>query len=121
MTENGYNVILSDYGNDPEKEIKQLELLSNRKIDGAVIATSNSSGKHIQACIDAGLPVILLDRLLPDIKCDSITVDNFNAVYDAVSRCIAYGHSNIGAVYGQYYTDKERIGGLKKAMRGPRV
>ncbi len=116
MTENGYNVILSDYGNDPQKEIRQLELLSNKKIDGAIIATSNSSGKHIQTCIDAGLPVILLDRLLPDIKCDSITVDNFNAVYDAVGRCIKLGHSNIGAVYGQYYTDNERINGLRKAM-----
>ncbi len=117
MSENGYNVILSDYGNSKEKEIRQLEMLSDKKIDGVVIASSNGNGDHIKACIDEGLPVILLDRLLPGLECDSITVDNYSASYEAVCRCIEMGHRNIGAVYGQYYTDGERIRGLRKALK----
>lgn len=117
MSVNGYNVILSDYENDPKKERKQLDLLANKKIDGVVVATSNTSGSHIQKCLDKNLPVILLDRLIPDVKCDSITVDNFSAVYNATTECIKMGHTNIGAVYGHYYTDSERIRGLRKAMK----
>ena len=117
MSGNGYNVILSDYGNDPEKEKKQLELLADKKIDGVVLATSNTSGAHIQKCLDENLPVILLDRLLPDVECDSITVDNFTAAYNAITECIKMGHTDIGAVYGHYYTDSERIRGLQKAIK----
>jgi len=117
MSESGYNVILSDYGNSKDNEIRQLEMLSDKKIDGIVIASSNESGEHIKACIDNGLPVILLDRLLPKLDCDSNTVDNYSASYEAISRCIEMGHRDIGAVYGQYYTDSERIRGLRKALK----
>lgn len=117
MSANGYNVILSDYGNDPEKEISQLEMLSDKRIDGVVVATSNTRGSHIQTCLNNNLPIILLDRLLPDIDCDSITVDNFNSTYTAITECIKLGHTKISAVYCQYYTDSERIRGLVKAMK----
>ena len=117
MSENGYNVILSDYGNDADREIKQLEMLSDKKVDGLVVATSNTKGDHIRACLNENLPVILLDRLFPDLDCDSITVDNFSATYEAVCECIKLGHTNIGAVYGHFYTDGERIRGLQKAMK----
>ncbi|MDC7225814.1 MAG: LacI family DNA-binding transcriptional regulator [Spirochaetales bacterium] len=117
MSENGYNVILSDYGNNPDKERKQLEVLSDKKLDGFVIATSNTISEHIQQCLDDNLPIILLDRLLPDLECDSITVDNFNATYNAISECIKMGHTNFGAVYGHYFTDVERLRGFQKAIK----
>lgn len=117
MSEAGYNVILSDYGNDRNKEIRVLELLSDKKIDGAIVASSNVTGEHVQKCLTDGIPIVLLDRLLPNFECDSITVDNFDATYKAVSECIRLGHTDIGAVYGHYYTDVERIRGLKKAMK----
>ncbi|MBF9016692.1 LacI family DNA-binding transcriptional regulator [Oceanispirochaeta sp. M2] len=117
MRENGYNVILSDYGNCKDNEIKQLEMLMDKKIDGVVLASSHEKGEHIQACIDEGLPVILLDRLIDRLDCDSITVDNYTASYKAISRCIEMGHRNIGAVYGDFYTDKERFRGVEKALK----
>lgn len=117
MSGKGYNVILSDYGNCKDQELKQLEMLMDKKIDGVVLASSNENGDHIQRCLDKGLPIILLDRLLNGLNCDSITVDNFTASYEAISRCIEMGHRNIGAVYGDFYTDKERIRGVRKALQ----
>jgi LacI family transcriptional regulator, galactose operon repressor len=117
MSGNGYNVILSDYGNNKDQELKQLEMLMDKKIDGVVLASSNENGDHIQLCLDKGLPIILLDRLLNGLNCDSITVDNFTASYEAISRCIEMGHRNIGAVYGDFYTDKERMRGVRKALQ----
>ena len=117
MLENGYHVILSDYGNDKNKEISQLKLLSEKLVDGIVIATSNNKADHIKECTDSGLPVLMLDRLIPGFSCDSITVDNFNASYRAVKECINLGHSRIAAVCGHFYTDSQRIKGVKKALK----
>ncbi|MBI9105469.1 MAG: LacI family DNA-binding transcriptional regulator [Spirochaetales bacterium] len=121
MLEHGYHVILSDYGNEKGKEINQLRILSDKLVDGIVIATSNTRSEHIKTCLDNGLPVIMLDRLIAGFSCDSITVDNFNASYRAIGDCIKLGHHKIGAVYGHFYTDGERIKGVKKALKDCRL
>jgi len=121
MLEHGYHVILSDYANSREKEIIQLGLLSDKMVDGIVLATSNIKADHIKACIDHGVPVIMLDRLIAGFSCDSITVDNFNASYRAVRECINLGHIKIAAVHGHFYTDGERIKGVKKALKDSKL
>ena len=117
MIANGYHVILADYGNDKNNEIAQLRLLSEKMVDGIVIATSNTNAEHIRQCLDDGVPVIMLDRLIQGFSCDSITVDNFSASYKAVADCIKMGHRRIASVYGQFYTDGERVRGVKKALK----
>lgn len=117
MLEHGYHVILSDYGNSKDNEITELAALSDKMVDGVVIATSNVNASHIKNCLDRGLPVIMLDRLIAGFSCDSITVDNFNASYRAVTECIKKGHRQIAAVHGHFYTDSERIKGVKKALK----
>ncbi|MEG1859077.1 MAG: substrate-binding domain-containing protein, partial [Christensenellaceae bacterium] len=66
-----------------------------------IIATSAADGKHINACIEAGVPTVMVDRLLDDVNCDSVTVDNYAATYDAISLAIRKGHKKIGIVRGQ--------------------
>lgn len=117
MRENGYQTILNNYGNDLELEIDQVRILANKRVDGLVIATGNKNGAHIQECLDNGLPVVLLDRLIEGLDCDSVVVDNYNATFDAISLAIRKGHTKIGYVRGpNIYTDIERFNGFKDAL-----
>ncbi len=117
MHENGYQTIFNSYGNDPELEIEHVKTLANKRVDGLVVATINRKGNHIRECLDAGLPVVLFDRLIEGLDCDSVTVDNYQAVYDAISLCIRKGHRKIGFVGGsEYYTDITRFRGLCDAL-----
>lgn len=116
MASEGYHVILSDYGNDILNERQQLKLLVEKKVDGIVIVSSDNVGDSIQSVREGGLPVIMIDRHIAGLQCDSVAVNNFDASYEAVCRCIEKGHNKIGAVYGTYSTDAQRLEGLKKAL-----
>ena len=116
MASEGYHVILSDYGYDILNERQQLKLLVEKKVDGIIIASSDCVVESIQSVRDSGLPVIMIDRQIKGLECDSITVNNFDAAYEAVCRCIKKGHHKIGAVYGTFSTDRKRFEGLKRAM-----
>ena len=117
MLENGYQTIFNTYGNDLKREIEQVQTLANKRVDGLVVATSNPNGSHIQNCLDDGLPVIMLDRLIDGLNCDYVTVDNYQSVYDAISLAIRMGHKKIGYIRGrELYTDKVRLQGYLDSL-----
>ena len=117
MLEKGYQTNLNTYGNDLNLEIEQVKTLANKRVDGLVIATSNKTGSHIQACLDEGIPVIQIDRIIEGLACDSVTVDNYNAVFDAISLAIRKGHKNIGYIGGlDLYTENIRLRSFKDVL-----
>jgi LacI family transcriptional regulator len=117
MLEAGYQTIFNTYGNDLDQEIEQVRALANKRVDGLVVATSNTDGSHIKKCLDDGLPVIMLDRLIEGLDCDNVTVDNYHSVFDAISLAIRMGHNKIGYIKGQgLYTDLVRFQGYQDAL-----
>lgn len=119
LLKNGYQTIFNTYGNEIGLEVELVRSLANNRVDGLVVATSMSDGSHVQDCLDNGLPVIMLDRLIKGLRCDSVTVDNYQAVYDAISLAIRKGHKKIGYISGrELYTDVVRLKGYKDALEG---
>lgn len=117
MRENGYQTILNNYGNDLDLEIEQVKILANKRVDGLVIATGSSNGTHIRECLDDNLPVVLVDRLIDGLECDSVTVDNYQATFDAITMALRKGHKKIGYVRGpEVYTDIARFNGYRDAL-----
>ncbi len=119
LLKNGYQTIFNTYGNTIGLEVELVRSLANKRVDGLVVASSMSNGSHIQDCLDSGLPVIMLDRLIEGLRCDSVTVDNYQAVFDAISLAIRKGHKKIGYIRGlELYTDVVRLRGFKDALEG---
>lgn len=63
-------------------------------------------------------PIIIIDRKLPQIACDSILVDNRDAAKKAVDILIENGHRHIGMITGpeDIYTARERYLGYESAL-----
>jgi len=117
MSKNNYQVILSNYGMDEDVEKKQVKVLANKKVDGIVIASSSYDGEHVKECLKNKIPVVLIDRLIQGIKCDSVIVDNYQATFDAISLAIRKGHKKIAIMRVlKTYTDSERFKGYKIAL-----
>ncbi|MEG1406258.1 MAG: LacI family DNA-binding transcriptional regulator [Ruthenibacterium sp.] len=111
LREHGYRTLFNNYDNDCELEKQQVEVLMNQRVDGMIIATSAASGEHINQCIRRGIPTVMLDRLLDDVTCDSVTIDNYQATFDALSLAIRKGHRKIAIICGQenVYSDIVRF------------
>lgn len=117
-----YNVILVNTDNDYEVETSSLDMFINRRIDGLIIsgiAGGKKDKKFIQRIIDKKIPVILIDRYIPDFKCSHVITDNFKAAFEATNYLIGLGHKKIGVISSPQKIKifKDRLEGYKKALK----
>lgn len=113
-----YTVIFGSSDEKSEKSWDLIQFLSNRQVDGFIIAPTENSEDQINYLKEQNIPFVLIDRCFPNINCNSVTIDNFKAAYEAVNRLIEGGSTKIGiiAYSNSLYHMKERVRGYKTAM-----
>lgn len=116
-----YNLMICNVGENPQKEVEYLELLVSKKVDGLIVAPA-AEGQNLSIyknLVRHGMKIVLFDRLIDSVNCDSVVIDNRAAIYDAVKYLKDKGHTQIGAVYGieRSYTGHERLSGFREAMK----
>jgi len=119
LRNHGYATMVCDCRTDEKREIEAIEFLKKRRVDGVIVMSSAKNGKHLQILKKSGIPVVLIDRMLPDIDCDCVLVDNVQGAKYAVNQLLEYGHKNIGIITGpkDVYTAYERLVGYQEALR----
>ena len=65
------------------------------------------------------IPIVLVNRILPSYKGDSVLIDNFQACYMAVMHLLEFGHKNIGFIRGPGVSSasRQRFEGYLQALR----
>ena len=118
----GYTSFVCSYDFDRDLELEKLRVLSNNNVDGIVLAAQYVSAEELNEIRNARgieMPIILVDRTIPNFVCDSIVIDNLNATYGAVEQLINTGHRNIGIIVGplDISTANERMVGYRRALK----
>jgi len=114
----GYTMIVYTTDENIEEEMKGVDSLISKHVDGLIIAPCLSNEfSHIVAAQNSGISVVLVDRPLPNIDIDSVSVDNVQAMSDAVSFLIGLGHREIGFISDSLNisSNQERLTGYSKA------
>ena len=113
LIQNGYSTIICDCKQSPALEKEKLEFLVNKMVDGIITMPIGSNARSIRALADKNLPVVLIDRAIREVDCDTVLVDNLNASYNAVEQLIIKGHKRIGIICGpgDIFTAEERLKG----------
>ena len=94
-TDHGHNVIFMTSFDDAAKEADRLAQLAGRKVDGIIIVPSN--GPH-PIKDPTGLPLITVDRLLPDHP--GVAADHRGGARMAVDYLASLGHRRIACIAG---------------------
>lgn len=94
----GYQLVIASSDGDSKKERRMLEALTERRIDGLVIAASDSSGDNIKMCLNQGVPVVLIDREIKGVTTNQILWKDFDNSYRLVRLLILKGHRKIAIV-----------------------
>src|SRR5207237_6433930 len=117
--EHGYTVILCNSDEDVARESACLKALQTRQVDGVLLASAGVSDEHLSLLVDAGFPMVLVDRELPHLAVPSVLLDNEGAAYGAVLHLIVRGHRRIAMISGRpsISTTVERVAGHKRALR----
>jgi LacI family transcriptional regulator len=92
-TKHDYDILVCLSDELLSKEKRSLELLSNGSVDGFIIAVARESQvrsefKHFARVLENRIPILLFDRVIQDIECDKVIVNDFQSVYEATKFLI---------------------------------
>lgn len=115
----GYVLLLCSTENSVEEEQRKLSLLLERNVDALVVIPVSNVGDHFKLSQSQGIPMVMLDREIPFLECDTVLVDNRKGAYDATCALIQEGHTRIGFLGGEptVHTSIERLRGFQDAMK----
>ncbi len=114
----GYAVMICDCRTDEKREAEAVEFLKRRRVDGMIVIPTGKSGACLQEVMKNGKPIVMIDRRIRNVHCDTVLVDNQGAAEDAIRRLISAGHRRIGMIAGEQevYTAAERFRGYVRAL-----
>ena len=121
LRKHDYAVIVCDCRSDPKREKEAVEFLLHRRVDGLINMATDATGAHLKAALSAGIPVLLVDRLIDSLrgKVSAVVIDNIHASYQAVRKLTELGHRQIGLVLGSpnLYTTNQRLTGYLNELK----
>lgn len=117
LRQHGYAMLVCDCRTDPEREKEAVEFLMNRRVDGLFVIPVDPTGKNLGKFRKSGKPIVLIDRQIDSLDCDSVCVDNRGAICEAVRLLTEKGHRRIGMIAGpsEVNSAKQRLKGYEDA------
>ncbi|MEU4253701.1 LacI family DNA-binding transcriptional regulator [Amycolatopsis sp. NPDC026612] len=95
----GLGLVLANTGERVAAEQRAVEMLMDQRVDGLIVApASTTETAHLQAVVDAGRPLVLLDRAVPQLAVDAAVADIAPATREAADRLLSLGHRRIGYI-----------------------
>lgn len=114
----GYTLLMADTHDDPAEELRVVQNLHQRRVDGLLLATATGArGAALRYLKDTGLPTVLLDRCASPAF-DQVGTANIEATARLVDHLADCGHTRIGMISGRrgVRTTSERVRGWRRGM-----
>lgn len=96
----GYNVLLCNARNDTDKELKYIEILKEKEVDGMIFSGIRPSKPLQDALNNFHKPVILIGYEDGSNDFSTVIIDNFGAAYEVGMHFIEKSHHHLGMIYG---------------------
>jgi len=116
----GYNLLLCNSDDSPEKEERVVELLLAKRVDGILLtkAAGDFRPSLRQMIKEVNVPFVLVMRTYPQLTKDAVISDDYQGAYDAVCHLARAGRRRIGLISGPLKVSnaKERWRGFRDAL-----
>jgi LacI family transcriptional regulator len=114
-------LILGISGDDRWLEADQLQRIVGQGVSGLIVYTVDGplDVPALRRLVDRGFPVVLIDRYIPDLVVDSVTMDNIGGGFLAVQHLAQLGYRRIGYIGTDNVATSsivERMAGYRWAM-----
>lgn len=113
-----YNMILCNSDKRKEKEIRVINTLLEKQVDGLLFMGGEVTDEHVEAFRNA-VPIVLCATTDANHAIPSVDIDHEGAAYDAVKYLINHGHRNIGMISGNLQDPTSglaRYNGYRRAL-----
>jgi LacI family transcriptional regulator len=93
-----YNIILCNSDSDLEKEKEYLRVLKEKMVDGLLYMSSSLEPEIVELIKELEMPTVLIETTDKEKTFPSISIDNREAAYDAVTYLLNKGNKKIAYI-----------------------
>lgn len=113
-----YSVILCNSDGDLEKELFYTNVLTARQVDGILFVAAGVSTEHIRKLQQDRVPVVVVDREIPEVSVDKVLTDNVHGGEIVTRHLSDLGHRRIGCITGpsDVTPSADRVTGYRRAL-----
>ncbi len=122
-TKNNYKIVTCISSESYQKELSYLDMLSYNGVDGFILAASQESQtkgifEHFNDILKDDIPIVMFDRIVDDVYCDKVIVNDKQSSEDAINKLVESGCKNIGIVSNiqKLSVGLERLEGAERAL-----
>lgn len=114
----GYNVILCNSNDDPERQAGYLRVLAEKRIDGLVLVVTGSDAVARATLGGIAMPLVLLDREVSGVSGDLVEVNHVLGSQMATRHLLELGHPRVACISGPpgLSPSSQRRAGWKDAL-----
>ncbi|WP_442603857.1 catabolite control protein A [Paenibacillus sp. KN14-4R] len=119
-----YNIILSNADKKKDKEIRVINTLLEKQVDGLLFMGGVVTEDHLAAFQTATIPIVLCGTVDDERKIPSVNIDHEQAAYDATQLLIDNGHRKIAMISGSLQDPANgysRYQGFKRALENANI
>lgn len=113
-------LIVTATQNDPHNDLENIKMLVSHRVDGLLIAPSNSKSDALRdLAARISIPIVTLDRPILNSSIPAVLTDNFQGARAATQHLIEHGCERIVCLTGEsnLFTIQERMRGYRAAMQ----
>lgn len=113
----GFSVLLCNSDNDEAKEGQYVDAALTEQVAGVIISPTAGS-PHVPRLLDAGVPVVVIDRRMAGAAVDTVLVDNEQGARQAIGHLAVAGYRRIACITGpaDLFTAQRRLAGYRSAL-----
>ena len=117
--ERGYTVLMTTSDEEPETEMREIELMLQRNVDGILLIPTHRRESRLTRSFFGRTPVVAFDRPIADSSFDAVLVQNTSGARQMVLHLIEHGHKRIAfmGINRNLYTIHARLLGYRRAMQ----
>jgi LacI family transcriptional regulator len=114
----GFAVYLCNSDEDADRQNEYLALLHQQRVHGVLITPVGPVDHRLELLRSVGIPVVLVDRVVDDTVCCSVSVDDVEGGALAVTHLVEQGHRQIAFVGGPLGVNQvqDRLRGARSAL-----
>ncbi len=99
-TNRGYKIVICLSNETTIKEAESINTFINGSVDGIILSVAEETQRtndfsHFEKSLKYNVPMVMFDRVLDDIDCDKVTVDDLEGAYKATQFLANLGCENI--------------------------
>jgi len=120
LASHDYALVLASSHENGDRESHMLDVMVSQSIDGLLYTPSSPRLRdQVVQLVDAGVPVVFVDRHIPGVPADTVMTDNVKAGRQATEYLIQHGCRQIVCVSFSHEASAavDRVEGYRQALR----